>query len=123
MLDNRPRVLVLTNLPDSVPLKIVMGRFKNFGLIDDIDLEADPKTVTFASHDAAAVAMEKGKELKFGEDTITLEMELQAVQEPAVVKVVATADETNQVEEGAQDEKDEDDEDEEEEEGEKNWKR
>lgn len=132
-LDNRPRTLNLTNLPDSVPLPVVMSRFKNFGLIDEIDLESDPKFITFATHEAAVVAQEKGKELKNGEDTHLLEMELVATkpkvvpsaEQPLVIGAPAVAVRQQIVldADGAEDDGAEEQEEDDQDVGEKNWKR
>ena len=137
ILDNRPRTLIIENVPSEATAKLIMRRFKSFGLIDEIDLKSDVKTITFATHDSAEKAKKYVKELKYGEDeSVMLELKFKenngeirtADEKEDNVKSNSNlpAVEVSDTGKGDKDdEKDEEDEEEEEEEEgeEENWKR
>ncbi len=64
VLDNRPRQLLLGNLPETATVKSTLMHFKTFGLIDEIDLESAEKTITFAVHEGASKALVHGGNFK-----------------------------------------------------------
>lgn len=119
VLDNRPRQLLIGNLPESATVKSVLAHFKTFGLIDEIDLEGAAKTITYAVHEAASKAMVHGGNFK--DERGIVKLALSYFTKPAESQAVATAAPASIVlgekEEGK-------DEEEEEGEGQKNnWKR
>lgn len=118
VLDNRPKQLSLGALPESASIKSVLTHFKSFGLIDEINLESETKSITFATHESASKAKERGKNFadeSGGVTELVLEWLLQTeennAESSAPIAVAVAA--------GEKDDDDEDDEDD----GQKNWKR
>jgi hypothetical protein len=128
VLDNRPRQLLLVGLPETATVKSVLGHFKTFGLIDEIDLESPSRVITYATHDAANKALVHGNIYKDERGIVKLALAWfsKTVDEVHAPKNTAVASSESAAPSAAPTivvrEKEEED-DEEEDDTQKNWKR
>lgn len=129
VLDNRPKQLLLGNLPAAATTKTVLSHFKTFGLIDEIDLESPDQTITFAVHEAAAKALVHGGNFKDDRGIVKLALsyyskpEEQAAAASATAAAAAAADAPSPLIELREKEEEEEEEQEEQDGTQKNWKR